>query len=270
MWPIVVGAAAVVGLLAGGVMSLDRHDAPPPPPTALTATAATCVPPTCDHIASTVTLAWIPPSDVSLTGFRVLRDGATLPGAGDLPASATGFVDHDVAAGGQHDYTVVAAGPAGDSPPSNGVGALLPLPPLAAAQFRGLYDVSLVVRTASNLMSLSGIPSPRPGEHRMSTWGFQPSCAANEGACPTEWTGRAGMLRAQGDAWAGRVFGPPARCPNGTRESSPIAIRLSPRSAAMIAGDWSVTGFTALYSVGFHCPGFLASRGTLAVRGHHR
>jgi hypothetical protein len=272
VWPIVVGGAAIVGLLVGGLMRLDRPDAVKVAsgPTGLTATARTCAPPQCDRIASTITLAWNAPADPAFTGFRVLRDGAPVPGVSALPASAAGFTDQGVTAGSTHDYAVVATGPGGDSAPSDAATVVAPLPPLPAAQLVGIYDVTLVVQSATNLTSLSDIPSPKPGEHRTSTWGFQPLCAPNEGACATGWTGRSGMLRAGGGVWSGRVFGPPARCADGTFETSPIDIRIRARSGAMIGGAWSVTSFAGLYSVSFHCPGFLVSRGTVAVTGTHR
>jgi hypothetical protein len=261
-----------VGLLVGGILGLGRRggSAPPSAPTGLTATARTCAPPRCEHIDSTVTLGWTAPADPALTGFRVLRDGAPIPGGDALPASATGFADQDVMAGARHEYVVLAVGPGGDSPASNSAEAAAPLPPLEAAQLMGIYDVTLVVQEATNVRSLSGILDPRPGEHRTTTWGFQPLCAANEGACATRWTGRSGTLRAQGGEWSGRVFGPRARCAGGRTEASAIDVRLKAGAAAMIGGAWSVTSLTGLYSVGFRCPGFLASHGTLAVAGHHR
>jgi hypothetical protein len=273
VWPIVVGASTIVGLLAGGLMALDDRDATlPEPPSGLSATATTCAPPRCARIVSAVTLRWNAPTDRSISGFRMMRDGAPIPESGGLPLSATTtqLADQAVTAGEQHDYVVVAVGPEGDSPPSNGVGVQIPLPPLRVAQLRGIYDVTLVVRGATNLASLSGIPSPEPGEHRTTTWGFQPLCEPDEGACPTGWTGRSGMLRPPGDAWSGRVFGPEARCRDGSREPSPIELHLEVGDAAMIAGAWSVVSFTGAYSVGFHCPGFLASHGSVDVTGHHR
>jgi hypothetical protein len=266
----VVGASTIVGLLVGGLIGLDiRDSAIPQPPTGLAVAALTCAPPRCDRIVSTVTLRWNAPTDRSITGFRVVRDGAPMHEGAGLPVETTGFVDRDVTAGERHDYVVVAVGPDGNSPPSGGVGTLVPLPPLRAAQFRGIYDVNLVVRHATNLASLSGIPSPVPGEHRASTWGFQPLCEADEGACPTGWTGRSGTLRPRGAVWSGRVFGPEARCADGRREPSPIDVRLEVRDAAMIAGAWSVIGFAGVYFVGFRCPGFLASHGTVDVTGRH-
>ena len=271
MWPIVVGGAAIVGLLVGGLMGQGRRTASPPaPPTGLRAAARTCAPPRCDHIDSTITLGWTAPADPALTGFRILRDGSPIPGGTVLPSAATGFADRDVTPGGRHEYVVVATGPGGDSPPSNPAAAVAPLPPLQAAQLMGIYDVTLVVRSAVNLRSLSGIRSPTPGQHGTSTWGFRPLCGLNERGCPTAWTGRSGTLRALGGMWSGRVFGPRARCPDGTSQASPIDVRLRAGGAAMIDGVWSVTSFDGLYAVGFRCPGFLASRGTVAVGGRHR
>lgn len=264
-----MGALTIAGLLVGGVVALDRQDVElPPPPTGLTAAARTCAPPECDRLVSTVILTWNAPGDPAITGFRVVRDGSPIPGGSDLPVASTEYVDQQVTAGERHSYVVVTAGPDGISAPSNGVEAQAPLPPLRAAQLRGIYEVTLVVRRATNLKSLSGIPSPRPGEHRTTTWGFQPLCEADEGACPAGWTGRSGMLRARGVVWSGRLFGPEASCADGRREPSPIVVRLEARDAAMVAGTWSVVGFTGMYSVGFHCRGFLASHGTVDVSGH--
>jgi hypothetical protein len=270
MWPIVVGASTIVGLLAGGLIALDNGEVElPQPPSGLAAAAETCVPPECERILSTVTLRWNEPTDPTVTGFRVMRDGAQTAEGLNHPTGSSEFTDHAVSAGQRHTYAVVAIGADGDSPPSNGVEALIPLPPLSAAQLRGIYDVALVVREATNLASLSGIPSPRPGEGRKTTWGFQPICEADQGACPTNWVGRSGVLRPRGTVWSGRVLGPEARCPDGERMPSPIHLRLSVRDAEMIGGVWTVIDFEGSYSVRFRCPGFVASNGTVEVTGRH-
>ncbi len=264
-----MGASTIVGLLAGGLIALDlRHDGPPAPPAHLTATARTCAPPRCDLVGSAVTLHWSAVTDPAVTALSVMRDGSALADA-TLPADATGFEDDDVQAGTSHGYAVVATGPGGNAT-SNTATTEIPLPPLAAAQLRGIYDVTLIVRRASNLSSLSGIRSPRPGERRASTWGFQPLCQPDQGACPTGWTGRAGVVRPRGTLWSGRLYGPEARCADGSPAPSPILLMLRANAAAMVRGVWSVVRFTGTYSVRFHCPGFLASEGAMAVSGSGR
>jgi len=272
IWPIVVGASTIVGLLAGGIITLSNtHDATlPKAPENLTAAARTCMPPACGAILSTVTLRWTLPEDPSATGLQVLRDGTTLPAAAGLLPGTTGFVDTDVAPGQVHSYAVRTTGRDGDSPPSNGAKATLPLPPLRAAQLRSVYDVRLVVDEATNIASLSGITRPVPGDSRTTTWGFQPTCPPALGACPTHWTGRSGLLRPHTGVWSGTVSGPDARCPDGTRVPSPIHLVLRPREAAMVGDAWSVMSFTGTYSVQFHCPGFLVSRGVLDATGRHQ
>ena len=227
-------------------------------------------PPACEQIASTVTLRWAASQDPSVTGLEVLRDGSLLPGAAELPPGTTGFVDRNVAPGQAHAYVVRATGRDGDSAPSNGVQAQLPLPPLRAAQFRGIYDVGLVVNDATNIASLSGITRPSPGARRTTTWGFRPTCAPEAGACPTRWTGRAGLLSPRAAVWSGTLSGPEARCPDGRKVPSPIYLVLEARDAAMIGGAWNVVSFRGTYSVRFHCAGFLISRGSLDVEGRHR
>jgi hypothetical protein len=269
IWPIVVGASTIVGLLAGGIITLNStHDAAlPMAPEDLTAAARTCVPPACGAILSTVTLRWTLPEDPSTTGLQVLRDGATPLAAAGLPPGTTEFVD--MAPGQAHSYAVRTTGGDGDSPLTSGVKATLPLPPLRAAQLRSVYDVGLVVDEATNIASLSGIARPVPGDRRTTTWGFQPACPPALGACPTRWTGRSGMLRPHAGAWSGTLSGPDARCPDGTRVPSPIHLVLHPREAALINDGWTVMSFTGTYSVQFHCPGFLVSRGVLDVTGRH-
>jgi hypothetical protein len=264
-----VGGSIIVGLLAGGIVALlvDRPD-PPPAPTGLTATSRTCVPPQCDEVGSTVTLAWSPVPDEGVEGLSVIRDGRALADAA-LPPDATGFVDQGVTPGSDHDYQVVATGPGGNTR-SETAPAVVPLPPLAAAQLRGVFDVAITVREVANLASVAGIPHPRPGDTATTTWGFRPTCGSAAGACPSRWAGRTGLVRPSGPVWSGRLLGPAARCPDGTATPSPIDLRLHASDAAIVDGIWSVVSFTGGYTVSFHCPGFLVSRGTVTVSGHSR
>jgi hypothetical protein len=265
-----VGGSIIVGLLAGGLIGLKVHHAPPPPaPGDLTAAARTCSPPMCPRVDSAVTLRWTAVTDPNVNGFSVIRDGRALANASNLPPDATGFLDGDVVAGATHSYEVVATGPGGNAR-SNDATAVIPLPAPRAAQLRGIYDVVLTVRQARNMASLSGIPTPRPGEQRTSAWGFRPLCGPEEGACPSHWTGRTGLVRPRGTAWSGRLSGPEARCADGTPTPSPILLVLRSNDAAMVDGIWSVVGFTGTYSVRFHCPGFLVSQGTVTVSGRAR
>ena len=264
-----MGGSIIVGLLAGGLvaLSVDRPG-PPPAPTDLTATARTCAPPQCGAVGSTVTLGWSPVPDQGVEGLSVIRDGRALADA-TLPPDATGFVDEDVVPGSHHDYQVVATGPGGNARSAT-TSASAPLPPLAAAQLRGIFDVAITVREVANLASVAGIRHPRPGDTASTTWGFRPTCGPQGAACPSRWAGRDGLVRPAGSVWSGRLLGPSARCPDGTSTPSPIDLRLRASDAAMVDGIWSVVSFSGGYTVSFHCPGFLVSRGTVTVSGHSR
>jgi hypothetical protein len=264
-----VGGSVIIGLLAGGLVALSvARPGPPPPPADLTATARTCVPPQCGAIGSTVTLGWAPVTDPGVEGLSVIRDGRALANA-SLPPDATGFVDDDVAPGTSHAYQVVTTGPGGNGR-SDTATATAPLPPLSAAQLRGIFDVAITVRRVDNLASVAGIRHPRPGDSATTTWGFRATCPPQAGACPARWSGRTGLVRPNGAAWSGRLLGPAARCPDGASTASPIDLRLHASDAAIVDGVWSVASFTGGYAVSFHCPGFLVSRGTVTVSGHAR
>jgi hypothetical protein len=263
-----VGGSVIVGLLAGGLvaLSVDRPG-PPPPPADLTTAVRTCAPPQCSEIGSTVTLTWAPITDPGVEGLSVIRDGRGLANA-SLPPNATGFVD-DVAPGSTHAYQVVATGPGGNAR-SDTATAAAPLPPVSAAQLRGLFDVAITVRRVDNLASVAGIRHPRPGDEAKTTWGFRATCASNGGTCPARWAGRTGLVRPSGSAWSGRLLGPAARCPDARSAPSPIDLLLHASDAAIVDGVWSVVSFSGGYTVSFHCPGFLVSRGTVTVSAHAR
>ena len=237
-----VGASTIVGLLVGGIVSLDRHDVVlPQAPTGLTATATTCAPPRCDRTVSAVALRWTAPTDGSITGFRVRRDGSPIPDGNDLPAATTEFVDHGVTAGARHEYAVIATSPEGDSPSSDGLDVQVPLPPLRAAQLRGLYEVTLVVRDAVQPHVALGYPDPEARRAPDDHMGVPAALRRGPGRVPD------GMDRDDRGCcgpWR-RVVRPGLRTRGSLprREAASLAHRGAadpPHDAAMLGGAWSV------------------------------
>jgi hypothetical protein len=66
------------------------------------------------------------------------------------------------------------------------------------------------------------------------------------------------------------VAGPEARCGGGTNVAAPTDFDLEVTEAAGDEDAWVVRSFEGSVSISFHCPGFLASSGTIAVRGTRR
>jgi hypothetical protein len=252
-------------VLVAAVVWFTRSPGPPTVPVALEAVAETCDDP-CVSIEPTVTLEWAPPeSGADPTGFRLLRDGATLDA--DLSGSELTFVDDSVTMGERYAYQVVALSEEGDSPPTQAVDAPVPTPPDDAAHLDGVYDVSLTVRSARSIGAAFGIDDPLPGKRGTDRWSFAATCGADQGACPSTWTGLDGDITPRGTRWNGTVQGLPARCGRDGRAAAPIELSIRSIDVAVVDGAWVVTGFRGSATVSFRCPGFPAASATVEVTG---
>ena len=255
---------AMVALVAS-VLWFTRSPGPPTAPVALRAEPGTCDE-ACETIEPRVTLEWAPPeSGAAPTGFRVLRDGATLDA--ELDAAELTFVDESVTMGERYEYQVVALSGEGDSPPTEPVDASLPTPPARAAHLDGVYDVSLTVSSARSIGAAFGIENPLPGKRGTDRWSFASTCGPEEGACPSTWTGLEGDISSRGTKWRGRVQGLPARCGRDGRAAAPIDLSLRSVDVAVVDDEWVVTGFRGSARVSFRCPGFPAASATVEVTG---
>jgi hypothetical protein len=254
-------------VVASIVMIATRSPGPPTPPENVKAVAITCDDP-CTRIHPRVTVTWTGPLDGGeLSGYRVLRDGESLAGAGAIDPATHLVVDESVVFGRSYVYRVIAVGDDGDSLPSRAVSAEARFPPLEAAQLSGIYDVSLKVRSARSLGAMLGIEHPVPGKRHDDHWTFDATCRPQDAACPTTWEGLDGVLRPDGLRWRGAVSGPRARCGGGTRVAAPIAFALRTVEAAADDARWEIRSFTGTVSIRFTCPGFGPSAGTLEVTG---
>ena len=251
--------------LAASVLWFTRSPGPPTVPVGLQAVPNTCDDP-CETIEPRVTLEWAPPeSGADPTGFRLLRDGATLDA--EFSGFDLAFVDDSVTMGERYQYQVVALSEEGDSPPSEPVDAAVPTPPDGAAHLDGVYDVSLTVRSARSIGAAFGIEDPLPGKRGTDRWSFASTCRADEGACPSTWTGLEGDITPRGSRWKGRVEGLPARCGRDGRAAAPIDLSIRSVDEAVVDGAWLVTGFRGSATVSFRCPGFPAASATVEVTG---
>jgi hypothetical protein len=254
----------LVGLVAS-VLWFTRSPGPPTLPVALQASATTCDDP-CETIEPQVVVEWAPPeSGADPTGFRLLRDGATLDA--DLSGSDRTFIDDGVTMGQRYEYQVVAMSEEGDSPLTEPVAATVPTPPDDAAHLEGVYDVSLTVRSARSIGAAFGIDNPLPGKRGTDRWSFASMCGPDEGACPSTWTGLDGDITPRGSQWKGSVEGLPARCGRDGRADAPIELSLRSVDVAVVDGVWVVTGFRGSATVSFRCPGFPAAAATVEVTG---
>jgi hypothetical protein len=254
----------LVGLVAA-VLWFTRSPGPPTVPVALQAVADTCDDP-CETLDPRVTLEWAPPeSGAEPTGFRLLRDGATLDA--QLSGIDLTFVDDSVTMGERFAYQVVALSEEGDSPPTEPVDATVPTPPDDAAHLDGVYDVSLIVRSARSIGAAFGIEDPLPGKRGTDRWSFASTCGAEEGACPSTWTGLDGDITPRGSRWKGRVEGLPARCGRDGRAAAPSDLSIRSVDVAVVDDTWVVTGFRGSATVSFRCPGFPAASATVEVTG---
>jgi hypothetical protein len=255
---------ALVGLVAA-VLWFTRSPGPPTVPVALQAVAETCEDP-CETIEPRVTLEWGPPeSGADPTGFRLLRDGATLDA--EFSGFELTFIDDSVAMGERYEYQVIALSEEGDSPTTEPVDATVPTPPDDVAHLDGVYDVTLTVRSARSIGAAFGIDNPLPGKRGTDRWSFASTCGADEGACPSTWTGLEGDITPRGSRWDGRVEGLPARCGREGRAPAPIDLAIRSVDVGVVDEAWVVTGFRGSATVSFRCPGFPGASATVEVTG---
>lgn len=258
-----VVAALLVTVAA--VLWLTRSPGPPSAPVALDASGQTCENP-CETILPSVMLEWTPPeSGADVTGYRVLRDDVALRAA--IGGSDLSFVDDEVAIGASYEYRVVAVSEAGDSPPTAPVMASVPPPPEGAAHLHGVYLVELSVRRARSIGAAFGIENPLPGKRGRDRWSFESACGANEGACPSTWSGLKGDIVSRRGRWTGTIDGLPARCGPKGNAPAPIDLDLHAVDVDVVDNAWVVTGFRGTATVGFRCPGFPAASATVEVTG---
>jgi hypothetical protein len=265
----IILALVVFGALvvAGVVVFLTRSPGPPGAPGTPQVSAITCGDP-CTEIRPRVELTWTAPADGGeVTGYRVQRDGHTLPGADAIDPATHVLVDDTVDLGQAYTYRVIAFGEAGDSPTSPEVTTEAGFPPMEVAQLDGIYDVRLKVRSARSLGAMLGIEQPVPGKRDTDQWTFDSTCSPQGAACPTTWEGQDGVLRPDGSRWRGSISGPDAQCGGGTKAAAPIAFDLRTVEAAAQGPIWRVRSFTGVVSIRFVCPGFGPSTGSLEVTG---
>jgi hypothetical protein len=252
-------------VLVASVLWFTRSPGPPTVPVALRATGAICDDP-CETVVPVVPLEWTPPeSGAEATGFRILRDGATLDA--DLGGSDLTYVDEDVTIGQGYEYQVVALSGEGDSPATDPVQTTVPTPPDDVARLEGVYQVALTVRSARSIGAAFGIEHPLPGKRGTDRWSFDSTCGDDEGACPSTWSGLEGVITPRGSSWTGRVEGLPARCGRDGRAPAPIDLSLRSVDVAVIDAAWVVTSFRGTATVSFRCPGFPAASATVEVTG---
>ena len=256
---------AVAGV-AGYVSS--RPSTPPGPPgapTGVVAKSATCAPPRCHRIESTVTLTWSAPSGVTVTGYHVLRNGVPLPTGTNLPGSQTTFTDKTAAYDFRYTYQVTASSEGGTSPKSASVAAKAPEPPASAAQLKGDYSVRLTVQHTQLVGKVEGIKTPKPGDKTTETWRFSPVCSYDTGPCGTRVNDGRPPLSYHGHAYSGTVTGQQkANCfsdPKAPVENSYHLVTHGGRGSS----GWLVRGFTGTYTVTFACGG-IVSTATFTVK----
>jgi hypothetical protein len=147
----------------------------------LTAAVAVCAT-ECERIQAVVTLSWSS-ADGRVDHYMVERDGEQI---GRLAPSTTRFESAGLLIGHAYTFGVWAVGGGVDGPTSE-VRARTPTPPLVEAQLTGTYRVRETVRRATDLSTLEGIANPVPGSTGTNAWSFDAVCAAQAGACPTDW-----------------------------------------------------------------------------------
>jgi hypothetical protein len=124
-----------------------------------------------------VRLSWTVPNGAKLDGFEISRDGQVVA---RLPATASRYVDRDVAARGHYVYSIEATIGSRRSQPA-AAEATLPTPPLADARLTGNFDVRITISGASGYGN--DVPTFTAG------WRFRPTCEA--GACDVIWSDNA-------------------------------------------------------------------------------
>lgn len=254
---------AVVALVAAFL--LTRSPGPPTAPVGVRVVADTCGTP-CERLEPSVTITWAPPTGgATPTAYRITRDGAPLEA--ELGVDDLTFVDDSVTIGQRYGYQVVAVSEEGTSAPTTAVEAAVPTPPEDAAHLDGVYRVRLTVRSARSIGAAFGIDNPLPGKRGRDRWSFDSTCADDDGACASVWTGLEGAIEPRGSRWKGTVAGLPARCGRNDRVPAPIRIDLTAIDVAVADGAWVVAGFRGTASVAFRCPGFPAASATVAVTG---
>lgn len=260
---LVIGAAAA---LTAAVLWFARSPGPPTTPVAVRTDATTCEEP-CETIAPTVTIEWAPPErGAEATGYRLMRDGSPLEP--DIDPTRLRFVDDDVVMGETYSYQVIALSGDGESAPTSSAVVQVPTPPDDDAHLDGVYRVQLTVRSARSIGSAFGIDDPVPGTRGTDRWSFESTCEANEGACPSTWSGLEGDIVPDGDRWQGTVEGLPARCGDDGRAAAPIEVDLRTVEVGVAEGGaWSVTGFRGTAAVSFRCPGFPPASAKVEVTG---
>jgi hypothetical protein len=259
---LILGTAAA---LTAAMFWFTRSPGPPTTPFALRATGTTCEPP-CEVLEPVVTLTWAPPeSGAEASGYRLFRDGTPLePEVGTTELS---YVDDDVTIGETYAYEVVALSGEGDSARTAAVLATVPTPSADAAHLHGIYRVELTVRSARSIGAAFGIDDPLPGARGTDRWSFESTCGAEEGTCPSMWSGLEGTIEPDGSRWQGTVEGLPARCGDQGRAPAPIEVDLEAVDVGVVDGSWAVTGFRGTATVSFRCPGFPAASARVDVTG---
>ncbi len=261
----VLAAIVVVVLVAAGIVvasTAQRNTGPPGAPRDLTAAVAVCAT-ECERIQAVVTLSWSSP-DGRVDHYVVERDGEQI---GRLPPSTTRFESAGLLIGHAYTFGVWAVGGGVDGPTSE-VRARTPAPPLEEAQLTGTYRVRETVRRATDLSTLEGIANPVPGSTGTNAWSFDTVCAAQAGACPTDWFSW-GPLTNQGVHYDGTFHGRRARCAEGGTATTTTEMHLVVSHADVIDGRWIADRFAGSMRVSFACPGG-RSIGVLRVEGRAR
>jgi len=261
----ILAAIAVVVLVAVGIVvasTAQRSSGPPGAPRDLTAAAAVCAT-ACERIEAVVTLSWSPPEG-AVDRYVVERDGEQI---GRLPPSTTRFESNGLLIGHAYTFGVWAVGDGVDGPISE-VRARTPTPPLEEAQLTGTYRMRETVRRASNLSTLEGIANPVPGSTGTNTWSFDVVCAAQAGACPTDWFSW-GPLKNRGMHYDGTFRGRRASCAEGGTTPTTTEMHLVVSHADVIGSRWIADRFAGSMRVSFGCRGG-RSIGVLRVEGRAR
>lgn len=260
----ILAAIVVVVLVAAGIVlasSVQRSTGPPGAPRDLTASAVVCT--GCERIEAVVTLSWSPPEG-TVDRYVVELDGEPI---GRLPASTTRFESDGLLMGHAYTFGVRAVGDGTDGPTSE-VRAHTPTPPLEEAQLTGAYRIREEVRRAANLSALEGIEDPVPGSTGTNIWSFDVVCAAQSGACPTNWFSW-GPLENHGVRYDGTFHGRRARCAQGGTTPTTAEMHLVVSHADVIGGRWIADRFSGSMRVSFACRGG-RSIGVVRVEGRAR
>jgi hypothetical protein len=260
--------------MAGTIVACDPQPteptpAPASPPEITWSASATCAPPACDRIVSTVRLRWRP-SDAPIVGYRVLRDGEEIASLPPIGPASTSLRDRSAEIGATYRYEVEAVRESGARLTSPVEDVTVPLPPVDAAQLEGAFRVERTVTRSENLRVLEGIRDPRPGLSERTTWIFVASCLPKAGACPVRWNGHRGALTPARGTYRGSSAAGAARCPDGSMVDAPIAFRIVVTRAEVVGGAWVAAAIRGRFTSSFACPGFLPSIGAARFTGVRR